>query len=360
MPFTVALVDPHETLEYYRFGAHNYIIEFLRKYRPHIYLSRFKDLFKLRQFLRDIGSQPNHYKIHYSKNSLFECCNVLAYLNGGVHADASLFRDFPGLKIYHIMDPQYYARELNEFLMSTNIHYLMGYNSYDKHSDFARMMYPTFGGKILGIPFGFSSPWRMTVPFSERKDMAILSGTMETFEKVRIDKYYHAVKDYYDFFSNRFNSMHEIRYLIDRDIANYSGFVDNQIHHWPAKDNFKKDVVAEFNKYKYFINDESLLNFCPIRTYEGIAAGCVMIAHRASCFEEFGFVDGRNCLMFDDVNDIRKIIARYNLDRDGLSEIQRNGIEFVVTNYSHDKIADLIMTKIDYLWKEHTRKPILS
>jgi spore maturation protein CgeB len=85
-----------------------------------------------------------------------------------------------------------------------------------------------------------------------------------------------------------------------------------------------------------------------------------MIAYRSPCFEEFNFVDGHNCLMFEDLDDIGRTIGGYTLDRNTLSEIQANGAEFVTTNYTHDKIADLLMTKIDYLWREQNRKPILS
>jgi len=207
-------------------------------------------------------------------------------------------------------------------------------------------MYPSFENRIIGIPFGFDPAWSVVTPFEKRVGKAFLQGTMETFKSVKAEKYHDDVLDYFQYFHEQFNSMHETRYLIDRDVSRYADFIDSKIRHWPQKANFIHDIIVEFNKYKFFINDESLLNFCPIRTYEGIAAGCVMIAHAESCYEEWGFIDGENCIMFSNVEDIPSKISYYLENPEKLNVVQQNGRSFVADNYNHSAIADMLYDRI--------------
>jgi len=355
----ITVFDPHRLSEFYRYNrnrkynVHGYYIEFIKKYRPSIYITRARDYLKVRKFFKEINEEIDEFKVFYtafSKRSLYSQADVLVYMNGGVYSDLSLFKKFNGLKIYHIMDPQYLARELNEFLVHAGVDYLFGYNSYDKHSEFVRLMYPSFQDRIIGIPFGFAPVWKAEVPFEERRQKALLSGTMETFKAVRNSDYYSAVGDYFRFFSAKYNSMHEIRYIIDREIPSYSHCVDSKILHWPNKDNFIEDIIGEFNKYKFFINDESLLTFCPIRTYEGIAAGCVMLAHEATCYDQWGFKDDVNCITFDKIKDIIKKIDYYLGHETRLRRIQTNGYNFVTRNFNHKAIADMLYNKIERLY----------
>ena len=338
-----------------KYNLHGYYIEFIKKYKPSIYITKARDYFSVRRFFREINEEIDEFKVFctgFSKRSLYSQTDVLVYMNGSVYSDLSLFQKFNGLKLYHIMDPQYFAREVNEFLVRAGVDFLFGYNSYDKHSEFVRLMYPSFQDRIIGIPFGFAPDWRVRVHFEERKHKAILSGTMETFNAVRNSDYCNAVCDYFRFFSAKYKSMHEIRYMIDRDIAAYSHCVDSKMLHWPKKDNFIEDIIGEFNKYKFFINDESLLNFCPIRTYEGIAAGCVMLAHDSSCYEEWGFKDEQNCIIINKINEIPDKIEYYRNNERLLKKIQRDGLGFVKSNYSHVAIASMLYDRIRGLYSE--------
>lgn len=375
----ITIIDPHHAIGDYRtdgskkYFIHGWGVEFIKKYKPNIYITNIRQYLKIRKFFKDINENINDYIIYFaplskqpilrrfiknkkgtgefnissfSRKSLYSNTDVLLYMNGGIYTDMSLFKEFNGLKIYHIMDPQYLARELGKYLDIAGIDYLLGYNSYDKHSDFVKLLYPGFENRIIGLPFGYGSMWNVITPFEKRKNKAILTGTMETFEYVKNSSYYEYVYDYYNYFNTKYNSMHEIRYIIDRDISYFSDCIDSKIHHWPKKDNFIKDVVAEFNKYKFFINDESLLNFCPIRTYEGIAAGCVMLAHDTTCYEEWGFKDGLNCIKFDRVEEIPEKIKYYLKNTKLLDKIRKNALDFVKCNYNHQSIADLLYEKI--------------
>lgn len=357
----ITLIDPHVFSGFYmynrgkKYNLHGYYIEFIKKYRPNIYITKAREYLRVRRFFKDINEEIDEFKVFYtsfSKKSLYSQTDVLIYMNGGVYSDSSLFKKFNGVKIYHIMDPQYLARKLNEFLVHAGVDYLFGYNSYDKYSEFVRLMYPSFQGRIIGIPFGFAPEWKVETPFEERRHKAILSGTMETFKAVRNSDYYNAVGDYFRFFSAKYNSMHEIRYMIDRDIPGYSHCVNSKILHWPSKDNFIEDIIGEFNKYKFFINDESLLNFCPIRTYEGIAAGCVMLAHEATCYDEWGFKDNQNCILFNKIEEIPEKIEYYLKNKRLLEKVQRDGLEYVRSNYNHVTIAKMLYSKIRGLYLE--------
>ncbi|MFC1896010.1 hypothetical protein ACFL0Q_05055, partial [Thermodesulfobacteriota bacterium] len=224
----ITLIDPHAFSGFYmynrdiKYNLHGYYIEFIKKYRPNIYITKARDYYSVRRFFKEINEEIDGFKVFYtafSKGSLYSQTDALIYMNGGVYSDSSLFKKFNGIKIYHIMDPQYLARELNEFLVHVGVDYLFGYNSYDKHSEFVKSMYPSFQDRIIGIPFGFAPVWTAMNLFKERRHKALLSGTMETFKAVRNSDYYDPVSDYFRFFSAQHNSMHETRYMIDRDIA---------------------------------------------------------------------------------------------------------------------------------------------
>ncbi|MGR3303183.1 MAG: glycosyltransferase [Candidatus Scalindua sp.] len=361
----ISIVDPHKHRGFNRYSKnipysiHGYMIEFIKKYKPNIYLTRKDSYSEVIDYFKDLKIETDRLNIllpSIFNRSLYRNTDVLIYINGWCGSDPAILRKFNGLKMFHIMDPQYHASELNEFLVNGGVDYLLGYNSYDKHSEFVRLMYPSFQDKIIRIPFGFAPKWKVITPFKERKSRAILAGTMETFEAVRKSDYYKKVIDYFHYFSPKYNSMHEIRYLIDRDISQYADYVDSKINHWPH--NLFEDPTTcpdrkknwtdneEFNKYKFFINDESLLNFCPIRTYEGIAAGCVMLAHEATCYAEWGFEDNLNCIKFNRIEEIPERIEYYLKNEKLLYAIQENGIKFVKDNYNHVSVADVLYKNI--------------
>jgi len=356
----ITILNPHFHKSHFRnnkttrYDIHGYYIEFIRKYKPSIYLSKKFYYSELCELFDDTGLNIDEFDINYPtmfQRSIFSNTDVLLDMNGGgivsTHPDyIQLYKKFNGLKIFHIMDPQYFAKELNAFLLKSGIDYLLGYNTYDKHSNFVRQIYPSFINKFIGIPFGYAPVWEKQIPFKRRKNMALLSGTMETFSRVKSSKYYKQVIDYYNFFHSSFNSMHEIRYLIDKNIEMYKKEIDSKINHWPEQNNYIEDIVGEFNKFRFFINDESLLNFCPIRTYEGIAAGCVLIAHEATCYKEWGFIDGKNCIMFNNINEIPDKIHYYIDNEELLKKINNNGYDLVTNNYNHKSIADKLYKAI--------------
>ena len=102
-----------------------------------------------------------------------------------------------------------------------------------------------------------------------------------------------------------------------------------------------------------FVSCESIFNFPPAKFFEGPACGCVLVCADHECNREFGFADGVNCIMYK-MNDIDSLFTKiefYSRNLSLLKQIQQNGTEFVRENYSHDKVASDLLTKLNNLRK---------
>ena len=254
------------------------------------------------------------------------------------------------------MDFHFNAYECNKFCQNVGIDYIMGYSRYDVNSEYFCKIFPNFIEKVIDIPFGYSKKWENTTPFSKRKNRCLGSGTIEPFDW--LIKYYPSsaqnYEHYFDYFTN-YNCMHELRWLIDQKNNHFTDILDNRFHNKSIDHpNYIPDIVNLFNDYKLFINDESLLNFPPIRTYEGIAAGCVMVAHENGCYRDYGFEAQKNYIAFNkyDLSDLADKIRYYLFSaREELEEIQKNGYNLVINRFNHKSVAKLMYEKIQKLYK---------
>jgi hypothetical protein len=262
-----------------------------------------------------------------------------------------IFRGFDGMKVFHLMDPQFRAYECNAMLEKVGMDFIMAYSRHDQHSEFFQKTYPKYMGKVIDIPFGFNEDWAVRRPFGERENKCLGAGTIELFDySPGIIKARENLRNYLEFFGTNYHSTHELRYLVNKNAARYSDIIDCKFHDKSAgHKNYVDDVVGLFNNYKMFVNDESLLNFPPIRTYEGTAAGGVMVCHEDNCYKDYGFNDGMNCITFRKyaLDEMIEKIRYYLFDApEKLEAIQKRSVKFVRSRFNHASIADLMHSKL--------------
>ena len=258
-----------------------------------------------------------------------------------------IFKSFNGIKFYHVQDYQYMSSTCHQYLIDSKIDYLLGYSKHSLHCEFFRKFYSKYFNKIIGVPFGYSPKFFEYNDFHKRKKKAVGSGAIEKFDWKDNKKYWKKTSEYYAFFSKKNNSMHELRYLIYQNNNLLKNLIDCKFNIKSEKYNYIKDYNKLFNDYMFFVNDESLLNFPPIRTYEGCAAGSIMICNNSSCYEEIGFIDNQNCIMFEknNLNDLRDKI-RYYVNNPTLTlKIREKSLNHV-KNFTHKNIAIGLYNKI--------------
>ena len=303
------------------------------------------------------------FNLLFSKGSVKKHSDILIYPWGVGDGDERrlenikrTFQNFDGMKVFHVMDPQYMPARCHEMLMESGVDYMMGYARHDRHSSFFRQMYPAFEGRVIDVPFGFNDEWEVRKPFQDRKDRCLGTGTIEPFNSAIVKNTEDKLREYLAYFGKDYHCIHELRYLVNEAREKYQDILDCRFHNKNIKNpNYVDDVVGLFNDYKLFLNDESLSNFPPIRTYEGMAAGCVMVCNENDCYRDLGFQDKINCIMFKkyDLDDMAEKIRYYLFDRpEELEAIQKRAVEFVRSRFNHSAIADLMHSKLVSAFKE--------
>lgn len=355
----ITIINPTSLI--FAFGhqwkAHNYFSKYIQTYKPNIYLTDLKKYLVLPAFCQKTDTKFSDFNLVTTIKSIKRNTDVLLYPWGIGDGDIwrlekikRIFRGFDGMKVFHVMDPQYMAARCNEMLDACGVDYIMGYARHDRHSSFFRNMHPKYNGRVIGVPFGFNDDWVVRKPFNERQTRCLGTGTVEPFDSDIIISAKEKLQEYLDCFSKDYHCVHELRYLVNRDSWKYRDVIDCKFHDKNIKNqNYVKDVVGLFNDYKMFINDESLMNFPPIRTYEGIAAGCVMVCNENSCYTDYGFQDKINCIMFKkyDLSEMLEKIKYYLFDNpEELERIQKRAVKFVRSRFNHASIADLMHSKL--------------
>jgi len=351
----------------HQWKVHNYFSKYIQKYKPNVYFTDLKKYALLPLFCQKTGTKLSDLNIINSIGSLKRNTDVLLYPWGigdgeqkRIKKISTIFKQFTGMKVFHVMDHQYLASTCNEMLETSGVDYVMGYARHDIHSSFFRHMYPKYDRRVIDIPFGFDDEWTVRNQYQARLNRCLGTGTIEPFESENIKRNRDKLTDYLKHFGWKYHCMHELRYLVNEAQRELRDIMDCRFHTKNKKDaNYVPDVVGLFNEYKLFVNDESLLNFPPIRTYEGIAAGCVMVCNKNGCYEEIGFKDKINCIMFKkyDLHDMAEKTRYYLFEKpEELEAIQKRAVEFVRARFNHSKVADLMHSKLSSAFGEMQRE----
>ena len=141
---------------------------------------------------------------------------------------------------------------------------------------------------------------------------------------------------------------HKLRREIVQNRDKWKNEIDAELlPSYPDTKNIDYDPVEVMGHYTMFINDAGIMNFPPARTYEGIAAGCVMVAEELPIWKELGFQDGYNAVLFQAGNYEQMIgkIQYYMQNGELLNKMQKNARR-LLPEYSHECIADKLFKDI--------------
>lgn len=329
------------------FNGYNY--KFVEKYCDGILLyARPWKYFKYRRKLKELGWNKKIYlKIGQANrhSDALVCFNGRPYLKAN-KPSAKYIRK----KFFHVMDFAEKVEEINKALERGNVDYLLGYCAHDRYSAFFRRYFGNYMQKVISVPFGYADRFENKEKISKRINKCVALGSLNPIVDplIKTDNL-QAFKNYY----SDHEYSHEVRKKISENAGFWKDCIDSMLPVYPTTKNNTYDAVEVLNKYSMFINDASVDEFPPARTYEGIACGCVMVAEQLETFKDMGFVDGINCIMFPkgDYDEMVRKIRYYMEHLEELSVIQSKSLE-LASSFSHKKIADRLYQEICLRIKE--------
>jgi spore maturation protein CgeB len=87
-----------------------------------------------------------------------------------------------------------------------------------------------------------------------------------------------------------------------------------------------ESMVRSINEYRIHFN-KNMLNDINYRNFETIGTGTVLLTSNNSNYESLGFISGENCLIYNDIEDIRRILMEVKQNPDILKKIGDSGYE---------------------------------
>jgi hypothetical protein len=318
---------------------HDYGVAYLRAYRPLIYLTRPDYRGALKTFLAGKGLAIDNFEIVYTVRGLSRRADVLICLNG--RPDLRPHRPprkFSGLKITHVMDYMVDTGAIAHALDDGGVDWVMGYSSLDRFDRFFRQHYPAYQDRVINVPFGFHPRFEVETQFRKRHPRCVAIGSVNPICDPLLDA--ERITEYTNYFHDE-PWMHKFRRQLVERAHTLTGVIDSTLPVFPDTKNTGFDMVAKMNAYQMFVSCESVFFFPSAKTFEGPAAGTIMVCSDHPCNRVLGFVDNVNCIMHRefDVDHCRDQVARYIADPEALLRIHQHGTGFVRTHYSHEAIA---------------------
>lgn len=339
--YKIVVQNPTYIFDNQERNFNGYNFKFLELYSDGILLYRRPwKYFQYKKKLRELGWNK---KIYLSARAALSHSDALVCFNGRAYLSQNKPpRQYKKKKFFHTMD--FSDNILKSSKALKNADYLMGYCNHDVYSPFFRKYFSAFTGKVIRVPFGYGARFFCKAKVSERINKCIALGSVNPVADPLMAT--DALLEYKKFYSMHEYS-HEVRRAIQQNCDQWQSSIESKLPVYPETKNNAYDAVEELNKYTMFINDASIDEFPPARTYEGIACGCIMVAEDLGIYKELGFEDGKNCVLFEKGNYDMMIekINYYIQHIEKLENMQRESLK-LAKNFSHDKVAKKIYQDI--------------
>ncbi len=333
-----------------------YDFEFVRLFKPIIYITGWRRQLtrgiRFRKEMAAAGLEADQYEFAFTEAELNRKADVTVCFNGfpyRPHNEPPA--KFNGLKIWHVMDYVWQAAESNRILEQGGVNYVMGYADHGKYCPFFQKFYPRYVGKTIPVPFGYGKRFENKTPLAQRRQKVIAVGSVRPVNDPSAPDP-DTLEDYIAFYKG-VEWTHQWRRTLALEANTLRDIMDSQLPLFPETENPKYNAVEVLNEYALFANDEGLMAFPPARTYEGTAAGSVLIGAEHGSYTDLGFVDGVNCILHrkDDLNDFREKAGYYVKNPDRLQAIQQASVAMIRSRYSHAQVARNTYAAIEKIYQ---------
>jgi spore maturation protein CgeB len=86
---------------------------------------------------------------------------------------------------------------------------------------------------------------------------------------------------------------------------------------------------------------------------EAMACGTFVLADKPEDLDNFGYIDGKHLVIYNDLKDLKDKIRYYLEHEYEREEIAKNGMKFVRENFNNDVITSMMLSKIKAFITEH-------
>jgi hypothetical protein len=346
---------------------HGYVLELLRQRKVTVLYFSDVNGFRLARRLFGLARNEAHRaRLHgidwrafdyaFSARELRRKADVLLNLNLMCRTNvrpefASGVTRFDGLKIFHVGDYFWYrpGSELNRLLERVGVDHLFGYAMHDRHCAYFRSHFPLYAGRVWGVPFGSAPRFVSRKPFRERANRAVAVGSVNPLRPLheRPANY----RETAEFFPDE-SWFHKFRRQLVLARPRLADCMDSMLPEFPATKDFNYDLVKTFNEYRMFVSCESIFHFPSAKVFEGSACGTAVICADHACNTEYGFEDGRNCIMYKghSIEDFREKVVWAQRNEDSVEAIAATGHRHVSDYFSHSGVADRIWETTRLIW----------
>ena len=358
----ITIIDPHKLLTGFgkAWNIHRWLIELIKETKPYFYISNKSHLAYLPVFLKRTGLSYSDFKILFSIKTVYSRSDLLFYPWGlpsekNRETIQNVLRQYNGFKIVHMQDFWFQAQNASRFLLNSGVDYIAGYSRHDKDTPFFQKFFPEFVGRVISLPFGYAEDlWFTQTDIIDRKEKVLGAGAIETIHYIKSSGAYDHIREYMDYFKEGFTSMHPVRFELNNNIDKYESFIKNNFNIKGTPYQFVEDMNGYMNRFQLFINDQSLVSFPPAKTYEGCAAGAIMVAEEVDCFKRLGFRDDKNCILFPegDFNVMKeKIVRFFSLSDKQKKDFQKSSLD-LIAKYQHDRVASRFVDDLKSILKQ--------
>lgn len=308
-------------------------------------------------------AKENNLEIFYDINKLNSEYDVLLDLNfftSKLHTSLpDSLKKFNGIKIFHIGDYFGYhkATEIHSRLKEIDVTALLGYCMHDNYCNFFREYYSSYIGKVWGVPFGYSERFKKYKEFGSRIDKAISLGSLYKLSNSQFKKKF--LFEAISFFKDE-QWFHRFREKLFSQREEISKYIECGIPDPFSNNNQRLDLVKAFNDFKFFVSCESIFNFPTAKVYEGTASGSILLASEHPVYDEIGFKNNQNCILFEheNIKDLTNKIDFYlNEDREILEQIAINSNAFTHEYFNSNTISNYILDICRKYMKNKVHEP---
>lgn len=225
--------------------------------------------------------------------------------------------------------------------------------------------YGWYKNPFITIPFVYADRFKVKVPFSERKNMAVSVGTityMHNITEIYGDPCAQPARKQVKVHSEELKDIIECRnsdYLEDDDkkeektnenaLVKFYKRIYNRFHTGRQTKYYSFDMVDKFNEFKMCIVGEEIMGIPGVGFVEGMACGCAYIGQTVGYYEDYGMQEGVHYIGYDGtIEDLRAKIEYYQMPehQDELERIAKTGCEFVRENFCGPVIAEKLLNKL--------------
>lgn len=221
------------------------------------------------------------------------------------------------------------------------------------NSKYFKYFFKNYQKNVYTLPFTFGNRYKNINDFKNRKNLCI-----SVWAVININDYKWLFEDFYSFYNT--DTLQPIRKEVldkEKELFAYIDTINSEFKveykwdflnkikkllFWMKHSYFKFDIVKKFNNYKMFLCWEEINDLPWIWFIEWMACWCAYIWKIDSMYTDLWFIPWIHYIWHNwTLEDIIEKISYYQKNESELEKIAKRWYEYVIENFSWDRVADI-------------------